>query len=412
MHVVDVSQLAVARTRLANGARAINLFGLLLLVISPVMALEGNLWPTVLLAGFGVLFVVAGRQVRRASRVAAVLCGIVFVALLLPRLFWMSPLELIVLVALGFFIFQGVRGAFSLGRVRQISHAKARSGPFQRTGRPKRPAIVSGLISLAAAAGLTGILLLVRRISAFRDVIPAFNELAQQGLGIQYLVDMIAFGFIALSAWSYRRAKRHLSASASELRARDTRPPILLLRSFGDDMIGIVQEYRLSIFRRPSHTFEEILTEHLWDHGPVVAIGRPGEAIPPLGAARDYVDNEDWQARIEELSSSSSMLLVILGRTEGVLWEIRRIVASGLLTRTVVVFPPVQGDELQSRWKKISGEFGPTTSSEVIPVDTTLLLLPSENGEPLLMTGKRRRSHYYREALNAATDALQKRHAV
>jgi hypothetical protein len=410
VRIVDVSQLAIARARLVNGARGLNLFGLLLLVVSLIVALEGNPWRALLLGGFSVLFVVASRQVRRGNRAAAVVCGVAFVAFLLPRLPSMSPLELLVFVALGFFIFQGVRGAFKVGIIRQSRQIRVLSGWLGQMGRPKRPAIVAGLISLATVSVLIGIALLVRRI--FRDVVPPLNELAQQRLAIQYLVDMVAFGLIALAAWSYRRAKRHLVVSASELRARDMRPPVLLLRSFGDDMIGIVQEYELSIFRRPSHSFEEVLTEHLWDYGPVIAIGRPGEAIPPLGAAREYIDSQAWQARVEELSSSSSMVVLILGRTQGVLWEIQKLVASNLLARTLIIFPPIQGDELRNRWTTVSRECGTATASEVIPIDTTLLILPSGNGEPLCVTGKRRRSYYYREALRVATETLHRRRAV
>jgi hypothetical protein len=410
MDILDISRIAVARVRLANGARGITLFGLLLLAISLINA--GDSWLFLCYAGLAVFLVIASRQIKRGSRLAASLCCGVFAAIILPLLPRMSLLELPVFVGLGIPIIQSLRSAYNKDLHREFKDTKTRSGRFKRLGRPKKPVIVVVLISVSALAALLGATLLVSHISVLRDAFPALDILAQQGLIIHFLVNMAAFSFIALAAWAYSLAQRHLSASASEIRAHDMRPPILLLRSFADDMIGIVHEFRLALFQRLSHSFEEVLTEQLWKHGPVIAIGRPGEAVPPLGAAREYVDNQAWQARVEELSSSCSMLVLILGRTEGVLWEIRRIVASGLLDRTLIVFPPIKSDELRNRWNEALLELDPEITPATIPFDAALLLLPSRNDEFLCITGKRRRSHYYREALNVAVEEITKIHAV
>lgn len=412
MQIIDITQSAVGRVRLLNGARAIGFAGLLFLLISPITALEGDWWTTLLLASVGGLLVVAGGHVKRASRLAALISSVVFVAMLLPRVVWMGPLELAIIVGLGFFIVQGVRGAFALGAAQRAPRTPVRHALFVRLAKPRKPAIVTGLTGAAAVAFLGGLLLLARRISALQEVLQALEELARQSLGMQYLIDGVGLGLIALSSVSYRTAKRHLAASALQVRTRDNRPPILLLRSFDDDMIGVVQEYRLSVFRRASQSFEEVLTENLWDYGPVIAIGRPGESIPPLGAAREYVTNQDWQTRVGELSASAQMIFLVVGRTEGVRWEIRTIIAAGLLPKTVLIFPPIQHKELESRWNDLARELGHAQVPDVLPIGKTLLFLFSERAEPLCVIGKRRRSNYYREAIDVGAAVISRGRAA
>jgi len=127
-------------------------------------------------------------------------------------------------------------------------------------------------------------------------------ELVGYGFAGKFAVNGAAFVLFALSGAAYTRARRHVRASVSKVRARDTRAPVLLLRSFGDDMTAIdVRDFKIPLFRQ-FPTFEETLTDHLWEFGPVVAIGRPGEPVPLLGAAREYVANEAWQARVAELT--------------------------------------------------------------------------------------------------------------
>jgi transposase len=56
--------------------------------------------------------------------------------------------------------------------------------------------------------------------------------------------------------------------------------------------------------------------------GPFVAIGRPGEELPALGAYRTYVQHEAWQEEGRDLLSAAQLVLIRLGMTEGVLWEL------------------------------------------------------------------------------------------
>jgi hypothetical protein len=109
----------------------------------------------------------------------------------------------------------------------------------------------------------------------------------------------------------------------SALVKKDIRPIVLFLRSFEDDS-GIKLRARATNGRiLPERliriSFEEIVTDHLWGYGPVLAIGNPrakSEATP-LGAARDYVGDSDWQQKVIELVHKAAMIVVVAGRTEG-----------------------------------------------------------------------------------------------
>ena len=92
------------------------------------------------------------------------------------------------------------------------------------------------------------------------------------------------------------RSARSGSASASAVRA-----------SFVDDLLELAPkvEYFSRLFRKRL-TLEEFVVGRLMTLGPVVAIGKPGEALSPLGAAREYVHGPGWQDRVRDLLGESS----------------------------------------------------------------------------------------------------------
>jgi hypothetical protein len=44
----------------------------------------------------------------------------------------------------------------------------------------------------------------------------------------------------------------------------------------------------------------------------VIAIGRPGESIPPLGAARMYIEDADWQSTVSSLMEKATAVVILL----------------------------------------------------------------------------------------------------
>ncbi|RPI47873.1 MAG: hypothetical protein EHM59_02715 [Betaproteobacteria bacterium] len=174
-------------------------------------------------------------------------------------------------------------------------------------------------------------------------------------LGALALLTMLAG--LGGAAFFFTRAKRLAALSAAQVTARDTRPPVLLLRSFRDDLTTLKRAalassrgLRLSDLHARMWTLEETLETALSERGPVVAVGRPGEPVPPAGAARLYVPNDRWLERVEAHIRDSQLVVVVLGTTEGLRREYAALAALGALGKLIVVLPPRDTRELESRW--------------------------------------------------------------
>ena len=104
----------------------------------------------------------------------------------------------------------------------------------------------------------------------------------------------------------------------------DKRPPVPYLRAFDDDALGATPPDLAQINPLCMATREENFTAALQQIGPVMAIGRPGELLPPLGAERIYVDDAHWQSRVIELMSQARLVVLRLGASAGLWWEIEQ----------------------------------------------------------------------------------------
>lgn len=109
------------------------------------------------------------------------------------------------------------------------------------------------------------------------------------------------------------------------MQAADPRAPVIYLRSFHIDKR--LARRPLAIGRVVSfHTEEEQLVEALCELGPVIAIGKPGEKLPRLGAQRIYVDDGEWQQQILSWFARATLVVVHVPPkpTEGLAWEIEQ----------------------------------------------------------------------------------------
>ena len=167
--------------------------------------------------------------------------------------------------------------------------------------------------------------------------------LLQRAIGLQ-LGAVIGQAAGLAGMWAFYRAMRHTKPRASELRAKDTRPPVLLLREFGDDALGTA---RLN----PGRSFEHFFTRELDRIGPTISVGRPGERLAPLGASRDYLDSPDWKSAVGTLIEDAAVIAFLLGDSESLLWEFRRTIETRGRARTLVIVPPLPDrGEVQRRW--------------------------------------------------------------
>lgn len=166
--------------------------------------------------------------------------------------------------------------------------------------------MVTGLLALAGVLILLGLACAVfgGLYQAFPpDSTVAFGPgqaaTATQNVGSQLAGG--AFILIALGAVCYRGAHRLASIRARQLMLRDPRPPVLYLRSFGDDRLKLWTATlgRSALIERFTprrfDTFEQMLVRHLSAYGPVIAVNHPRTRLAPLGAVRETIEGGDWQ---------------------------------------------------------------------------------------------------------------------
>jgi hypothetical protein len=111
--------------------------------------------------------------------------------------------------------------------------------------------------------------------------------------------------------------------------------PVLLLRTFSDD--ELLDPRPLAFFQ---HRYEETLTRTLHKLGPVVCIGRPHD-LGFGGAARLYVSDEHWQEAVCHLMRRAIATVIVVGRTEGLWWEITTAMKAVERARLLFFFPYV-----------------------------------------------------------------------
>ena len=130
------------------------------------------------------------------------------------------------------------------------------------------------------------------------------------------------------SGWKYD------VVSAEQMMATDPRPPVVYLRSFEADSEivlrpdGFWHKVATSLIDY-AVTFspEQELAEILNRVGPVIAIGKPGEPLPELGAARLYVGDADWKAKVTDMMARSRLVIIRTGSTPNLQWEIEQTMA-------------------------------------------------------------------------------------
>jgi hypothetical protein len=137
-------------------------------------------------------------------------------------------------------------------------------------------------------------------------------------------------GTLAMLYWQggifcFQRARKHRALS-TRLVESDSRKPVLYLRPFADDRataraVGSpFMTFRQFILG--SLTDEEQLCEVFSVGGPFQAIGKPGENLPELGAAREYIEDRNWLDVVVERMSAATMVVIRAGPSSGLLEEV------------------------------------------------------------------------------------------
>ncbi|MBX9778545.1 MAG: hypothetical protein K2Y71_29580 [Xanthobacteraceae bacterium] len=166
-------------------------------------------------------------------------------------------------------------------------------------------------------------------------------------IGVEALKAGVLLG---LAYFLRRRAFRYLQTSIGLAQHRDQRPPVLFLRPFITDTIPLASPPinllgRILSVPVLSSSLDAVVVDEGSELGPVVAVGDPGEPLPSYGASRDYFQHQDWQHAVARLAAEAQTIVLVMGRSEGAVWEMNLVATAGHLHKTLFVMPPDATDD-------------------------------------------------------------------
>lgn len=184
------------------------------------------------------------------------------------------------------------------------------------------------------------------------------------GLVWQLVLPLLSgLAMLATCALATSMAKRTLSTTlparfGKAVSADDS----LFLRSFNDDAMGFraVNPHigAFGVFQGLAVRFEELLAALVSQKSSLVAIGKPGEPLPELGAVRTYVSDDEWQSAVEETAKRVGSILLVAGVTDGLKWELTHLREWGLAQKATILLPPVDESQAWNRLHRVLGQLG------------------------------------------------------
>ena len=337
------------------------------------------------------------RAVTRRSWLAllAWLAKTTFIAVMLGGLIYVSPHWW-----LSFIVMAVVVACLNLLRmVPSRRTAQAASGP-RLHGWP-HGVLMAGTI-IAGLVVTAGVFLMVGGVA---------GGLLFGGLGMTVIIIPMILAGMAVTTRGRsvsRFVQRLVQPAVRQAIETDPRKPVMLLRSFQDDSLEVRASTTIDGFTEGIATegyarFEETVAHALLTVGPVITLGQPGTVLQPLGAARDYYTDDQWQDAVENRAGQAALLLLVVGRSPALMWEIQNIRDHGRLAKTLFVFPPVPKAEFALRAQTLRAALG--LSPDVLPdmmVSTPLVLHFTGDGTPCLHSCAARITQAYDQAIRDA----------
>jgi hypothetical protein len=199
---------------------------------------------------------------------------------------------------------------------------------------------------------------------------------------------LVAFlGGVAL----LRIGRKLLALDARTILARRKTRPVLFLRPFAADTAqGILVATRprpaesqvAAVFKwmraaLAGSTVEEEIAYTLGSVGTFVSIGRPDELLRSLGSRRMYVAADSWQSTVELLVRESRLVVLQVGTTPGILWELQN-VARLISPTNLLLLLPYAG--LPVEWRSVVWGRFVSLANQFLPMP-----LPADPGEALFV---------------------------
>lgn len=209
-------------------------------------------------------------------------------------------------------------------------HAASEPIDFSQLGRVNlRKGLLYGLLGVAVLVGSA--------YGAHEGIFSSGN--AGNDARIFDAIDWVGFFLLV-------RMRRYVQIDAQALLRVDHRPPILFLRSFEDEEKLNYKQMGQALF---DYSLETRLSRHFMHFGPFVAIGSPGEELPPLGAARIQLTDADWQSQVRRWMADAQAILMYCGNTYWVNWELAMLARRNRMNKVILLFPPRRGWTVRSK---------------------------------------------------------------
>lgn len=200
--------------------------------------------------------------------------------------------------------------------------------------------VTASLLYVLAAAALIVMYLVVLEI---RELYHDFNRKPPRKLGNGvsfFAMPVISFCF-AVGAKLWHTGRRMCVRDARLVLQKADPKFVLYLRSFSDDE-SQQSDFGIGFDSHARFRFTRVQTEQRLCRtlercvGPVVAIGRPGEKLPELGAYRLYVDDSQWKSEVLALAERATLVVLRTGSSKGLHWELDQLLRGSLVKKVIL----------------------------------------------------------------------------
>ncbi|NEC39104.1 transferase [Streptomyces rubrogriseus] len=226
----------------------------------------------------------------------------------------------------------------------------ARRVPFAMTG--VFGAVVSGL----------GSLFLCFALLALRDLLTTGGNPWWASLVVAALFAQTVL-FVGLGNTILRTAVQYYDTVVSSPDDLAGRQYVLYLRSFGDDhrlsrphRIPLAGAWLAAAVSLGQGEEERIADALSWA-GTLVGVGAPGERVPRAGARRMYLPPDDWQTPVSTMMRGATLVVIVLGKGRGTLWEIREAMRILPPERLLLLVP--MKEKAYDEFRQLAGDLAP-----------------------------------------------------
>lgn len=107
-----------------------------------------------------------------------------------------------------------------------------------------------------------------------------------------------------------------------------------------------LRQYSVGLNRLVTDDVESYVSNAIRQIGPLIALGRAGEAI---GAGRITTDDEKWQTDIRVLMDRARAILAVPSNRPGTMWEMETLRTANMLHKVIFIMPPRSRGDLDTR---------------------------------------------------------------